>query len=137
MFLWHARMRIEGIALSTYSHLAVCVCERSAVRIGTHQRHGCPQQGTFNAWDRLPFIPSKNETNRDVLSGNFALSNFNSYNGIDTDDDSAYFLMRDNVHLYGHFLKSDYSGHDIEYSGSLGVFTGPSNQVSWLGDVSR
>lgn len=57
-----------------------------------------------------------------------ALSNFNSYNGIDTDDDSAYFHMLRNVLLYGHVLKSDFSGHDIEYEADLGVFTGPSNQ---------
>ena len=30
--------------------------------------------------------------------------------------------------LYGHVLKSDYSGHDIEYEGDLGVFTAQSNQ---------
>jgi hypothetical protein len=67
--------------------------------------HGC-----FNSWDRLPFVPGKNATNRDLLSRNFALSNFNSYNGLDTDDDSAYFNMKSNVLHYGHMLKSDYSG---------------------------
>ena len=36
--------------------------------------------------------------------------------------------MISNVLLYGHFLKSDFSGHDIEYDGDLGVFVGSSNQ---------
>jgi hypothetical protein len=85
--------------------------------------HGC-----FNAWDRLPFYPGKSAAHRDLLARNLLLSNFNSYNGLDTDDDSAYFHMQNNVLLYGHFLKSDYSGHSIEYDGDLGVFTGPSNQ---------
>jgi hypothetical protein len=49
---------------------------------------------------------------KDLLERNMLLSNFNSYNGLDTDDDSAYFLMRANVLLYGHMLKSDFSGHD-------------------------
>ena len=85
--------------------------------------HGC-----FNSWDRLPFIPQKDAQHRDEVFRNLLLSNFNSYNGLDTDDDSAYYHMQQNVHLYGHFLKSDYSGHDIEYDGSLGIFVGPSNQ---------
>ena len=85
--------------------------------------HGC-----FNAWDRLPFTPSKGPAHRDLLARNLLLSNFNSYNGLDTDDDSAYFHMKDNVLLYGHFLKSDFSGHDIEYDGDLGIFVHESNQ---------
>ena len=85
--------------------------------------HGC-----FNSWDRLPFTPAKGPQRRDLLTQNLALSNFNSYNGLDTDDDSAYFYMLKNVLFYGHVLKSDFSGHDIEYSGDFGVFTGPSNQ---------
>ena len=36
--------------------------------------------------------------------------------------------MLRNVLHYGHFLKSDFKGHSIEYDGDLGVFTGPSNQ---------
>ena len=43
-------------------------------------------------------------------------------------DNSAYLHMKDNVLLYGHFLKSDYSGHSIEFEGDLSVFGGPSNQ---------
>lgn len=70
----------------------------------------------------------QNATNRDVLARNMALSNFNSYNGLDTDDDSAFYHMLNNVLLYGHVLKSDFSGHDIEYEGDLGVFTAQSNQ---------
>ena len=85
--------------------------------------HGC-----FNSWDRLPFVPGKGPQNRDVLYRNLALSNFNSYNGLDTDDDSAYYLMKANVLHYGHVLKSDFSGHSIEYAGNLGVFTRESNQ---------
>lgn len=84
--------------------------------------------GPFNSWDRLPFSPSRNAQHRDLIELNFILSNFNSYNGLDTDDDSAYFHMKDNVLLYGHMLKSDFSGHSIEYDGVLGVFVGPSNQ---------
>ena len=85
--------------------------------------HGC-----FNSWDRIPFSISKDAQNKDLLERNMLLSNFNSYNGIDTDDDSAYFLMRRNVLLYGHMLKSDFSGHDNYWEGDLGVFVGPSNQ---------
>lgn len=48
-------------------------------------------------------------------SGNLLLSNFNAADGFDTDDNSAYFHMKDNVPFYGHFLKSDYSGHSIEF----------------------
>ena len=36
--------------------------------------------------------------------------------------------MKSNVLLYGHLLKSDFSGHDIEYESDLGIFVGPSNQ---------
>ena len=36
--------------------------------------------------------------------------------------------MKRNVLHYGHFLKSDFKGHSIEYDGDLGVFVGPSNQ---------
>ena len=56
------------------------------------------------------------------------LSNYNSYNGLDTDDDSAYFHMLNNVLVYGHMLKSDFSGHSIEFDGDLGIFVGQSNQ---------
>eukprot|EP01047_Picozoa_sp_COSAG01_P023068 COSAG01_NODE_1390_length_10496_cov_8.535116_4_plen_84_part_00 len=65
-----------------------------------------------SSWDRLPFSVSKDVQHKDLLERNMLLSNFNSYNGLDTDDDSAYFLMRANVLLYGHMLKSDFSGHD-------------------------
>jgi hypothetical protein len=85
--------------------------------------HGC-----FNSWDRLPFVPSRGPDHRDELSRNLFLSNYNSYDGFDTDDQSAYFHMKDNVLLYGHFLKSDYSGHSIEFENDLSVFGGPSNQ---------
>ena len=78
--------------------------------------------------DRLPFIPSRGPNHRDELSRNLFLSNYNSYDGFDTDDQSAYFHMKDNVLLYGHFLKSDYSGHSIEFENDLSVFGGPSNQ---------
>ena len=36
--------------------------------------------------------------------------------------------MRKNVLLYGHMLKSDFSGHDNYWEGDLGIFVGPSNQ---------
>ena len=41
--------------------------------------HGC-----FNSWDRLPFSISKDAQHKDLLERNMLLSNFNSYNGIDT-----------------------------------------------------
>tara|TARA_B110000208_G_scaffold184523_1_gene238509 strand:- start:4 stop:432 length:429 start_codon:yes stop_codon:yes gene_type:complete len=36
--------------------------------------------------------------------------------------------MLNNVLIYGHMLKSDYSGHSIEYEGELGIFVASSNQ---------
>ena len=70
----------------------------------------CDDAVILYRWDRLPFFPSRNSTHRDLIELNFILSNFNSYNGLDTDDDSAYFHMKNNVLHYGHMLKSDFSG---------------------------
>lgn len=97
----------------------------------------CGSHGCFNSWDRLPFSPGKGPENRDLVGQNLALSNFNSYNGLDTDDNSAYFHMQDNVLVYGHFLKSDFSGHDIEYDGDFGVFVGASNQYQRVPSAHR
>ena len=84
--------------------------------------------GPFNSWDRLPFAPMRDAAHRDLIELNLILSNYNSYNGLDTDDDSAYFHMLNNVLVYGHMLKSDFSGHSIEFDGDLGIFVGQSNQ---------
>ena len=82
----------------------------------------------FNAWDRIPFFPGKGPGKVDLLSRNLLLSNFNSGYNIDTDDGSAYWHMLRNVQLYGSFLKSDFTGHSIEYDRCISVFGGPANQ---------
>lgn len=88
--------------------------------------------GLFNNWDRLPFIPRKNATQVDLHFGNLFVANFNSFSGFDTDDCSAYHTMRNNVQLYGHFLKSDYSGHTVLFENGLSIFGDGSDQYQDL-----
>jgi hypothetical protein len=68
----------------------------------------------------------------DLHVGNLFIANFNSFSGFDTDDCSAYHTMRNNVQLYGHFLKSDFSGHDVAFENGLSIFGAGSDQYQAL-----
>jgi hypothetical protein len=94
--------------------------------------HPTPSQGIFNNWDRLPFTPRKDAQHVDLYEGNLFLVNFNSFNAFDTDDASAYHRMTKNVQIYGHTLKSDYSGHDIFFAGDLAVWSATGDQYQPL-----
>ena len=86
----------------------------------------------WNNWDRLPFLPGKDAQHQDVHTGNLLIANFNSFSSFDTDDCSAYHVMNSNVQLYGHSLKSDFSGHDVAFSNHLSIFGEGGNQYQPL-----
>ena len=88
--------------------------------------------GLWNNWDRLPFTPRKDAQHVDLHTGNLMIANFNSFSSFDTDDCSAYHLMRSNVQLYGHSLKSDFSGHDVVFRNHLSIFGAGGNQYQPL-----
>jgi hypothetical protein len=71
--------------------------------------------GLFNNWDRLPFTPRKDKDHQDVYTHNLLLANFGSFSGFDTDDCSSWHSFEANVQLYGHALKSDFTGHDVTF----------------------
>ena len=75
--------------------------------------------GLFNNWDRLPFTPRKDADHMDEYEKNILLANYNSFSGFDTDDCSAWHHMKSNVQVYGHGLKSDFSGHDVHFEDNL------------------
>ena len=84
--------------------------------------------GVFNSWNRQPFIWEKkpgelpNLTPKPfVIEQNYLISNYGSGYGVDNDDGSAYFDIRDNVFYSGSGLKSDYAGHDKHFHGNLGI----------------
>ena len=88
--------------------------------------------GIFNNWDRLPFTPRKDSDHVDLHESNIFFVNFNSFNAFDTDDASAYHRMARNVQVYGHTIKSDYSGHDIFFQDHLGVWAADGDQYQPL-----
>ena len=54
------------------------------------------------------------------LSASIRIADGSGY-GVDNDDGSAYFDIRDNVFYAGSGLKSDYAGHDKHFHGNLGI----------------
>jgi len=108
-----------------------CAARRRRSR-GPHPSLSQADTGLFNNWDRLPFTPRKDAAHVDLHEGNVLFANFNSFSGFDTDDCSAYHLMRNNVQVYGHGLKSDFSGHDVFFDNFLAVWGAGSDQYQPL-----
>jgi hypothetical protein len=98
------------------------------VPTGWHRKFRPKTEGPFNSWDRVSFIPARGPHNRDVLTNNAIWNNFNSANAFDTDDTSTFFHMKNNVQVYGWFLKSDFGGSEITFENNLAVLGGQSNQ---------
>jgi hypothetical protein len=72
-------------------------------------------------WEHLPGQLPNLTPKPFVIRHNFLISNYGSGYGVDNDDGSSYFDIRDNVFYEGSGLKSDYSGHDKRFHGNLGI----------------
>lgn len=89
--------------------------------------------GTFNTWDRQPFLttalngtPSPYPAWRE-LSNNFFFNNYHMEMNIDTDDGSSWYTAHHNVLVGGEWaMKSDSGGHDNYQYNNLNIYgTGP------------
>jgi hypothetical protein len=87
--------------------------------------------GPFNSWDRQVFETYKGAGSTgfgadwNFLTSNFLLSNYESQEGIDNDDGSAYYNSSRNFLVYsGNGMKSDFGGHDNVHHHNVYAYVG-------------
>jgi len=104
---------------SLWKNLIFNVCRES----GDH--------GPFNSWDRQLFVTYKGAastgfyTDYNHLIQNFLLSNYESQEGIDNDDGTAYYNSSLNFMMYsGNGMKSDFGGHDNIHNQNVYAYVG-------------
>ena len=81
--------------------------------------------GAINTWDREPFLhvekggePSL-EPLPIVIEQNYITANYGSSQGVDNDDGSSWYRIKDNVFYSADGFKMDYGGHDSVFGGNL------------------
>jgi len=87
--------------------------------------------GPFNSWDRQLFVTYKGTastgfyTDYNHLTQNFLICNYESQEGIDNDDGSAYYNSSFNfMYLSGNGMKSDFGGHDNIHHHNVYAYVG-------------
>ncbi|XP_065179510.1 uncharacterized protein LOC135809986 [Sycon ciliatum] len=88
--------------------------------------------GPFNSWDRQVFTFILDEAGQptttkrfDNIAYNYILDNYDSQEGIDNDDGSAYYETHHNVFVYsGNGMKNDFNGHDNHHHNNIYAYVG-------------
>jgi hypothetical protein len=81
--------------------------------------------GSFNSWDRQPFLVERAGTPTYVplyreIVGNFWINDYNPQEAVDNDDGSAYYLTHHNFFpLSNGGLKNDFGGHDNHHYNNI------------------
>ncbi|CAB9498027.1 expressed unknown protein [Seminavis robusta] len=87
--------------------------------------------GPINSWDRQPYLtklrdgqtPSFDPLPREIF-GNYIIANYGADQGVDNDDGSSWFHVRNNVFFDAAGVKMDYGGHDSVYENNLVMASG-------------
>lgn len=90
--------------------------------------------GPINTWDRQPFLsklrdgtPSFVPLKRTIAS-NFIIANYGASSGVDNDDGSSWYHIKNNVFHSAAGFKMDYGGHDSIFEDNLVISYGNRDQ---------